>query len=413
MGVARSRLARLALVGAVALLSAACGASGEQPGTDASNAASTTSTRASDPSEPTDTQATYAVHKVDPPGPYDGIESDDFLIVSPRTIPDEVVDRIKGIELDGKKAVSATTPLSMSTFSIENHNYTIAAVDIDAYRKFTGPDKDGASFQDAWDRVASGEVAVLDSLQKRIPLDKDGYLAVGSGAQAVPIHVGAWTAQVGGIDAVVNTAWGEALDLPERNALVISTGLYSPQAVKKKLAPLLDEDMSVTDLDIVAETGIDPGVKLTTQVIGTFSEAVGVFRYTPIGGGRVQPEASWVRSHIVTDTVPLLGTVTCNKFMMPQLKAALAEVVRAGLSKEVYQTAGCYYPRYIAGTTTLSNHSFGLAIDINSTENQRGTVGQMSRAVVDIFKQCGFAWGGDWHYTDPMHFELDRIVNCG
>ncbi len=74
---------------------------------------------------------------------------------------------------------------------------------------------------------------------------------------------------------------------------------------------------------------------------------------------------------------------------------------------------GCYYPRFIAGSTTLSNHSFGLAIDINSLENQRGTVGEMHPVVVEIMKKWGFAWGGDWNYTDPMHFELERIVRAG
>ena len=39
--------------------------------------------------------------------------------------------------------------------------------------------------------------------------------------------------------------------------------------------------------------------------------------------------------------------------------------------------------------------------------NQRGTVGEMDREVVAIFKKWGFAWGGDWNYTDPMHFEMD------
>jgi len=32
---------------------------------------------------------------------------------------------------------------------------------------------------------------------------------------------------------------------------------------------------------------------------------------------------------------------------------------------------------------------------------------------VEIFKRWGFGWGGDWRYTDPMHFELNRIVNPG
>ena len=43
--------------------------------------------------------------------------------------------------------------------------------------------------------------------------------------------------------------------------------------------------------------------------------------------------------------------------------------------------------------------------------NQRGTVGEMDRTVVSIFKKWGFAWGGDWRYTDPMHFEMNALID--
>jgi hypothetical protein len=36
----------------------------------------------------------------------------------------------------------------------------------------------------------------------------------------------------------------------------------------------------------------------------------------------------------------------------------------------------------------------------------------MDRGVVAIFKRWGFAWGGDWNYTDPMHFEMARVVRA-
>jgi hypothetical protein len=111
--------------------------------------------------------------------------------------------------------------------------------------------------------------------------------------------------------------------------------------------------------------------------------------------------------------VPILGSVTCNKMIFPQLTAALNEITERGLADEIHPSeyAGCYYPRFIAGTTSLSNHSFGLALDLNTPGNQRGTVGEMDRSVVSIFKKWGFAWGGDWNYTDPMHFELVAVVN--
>ena len=350
---------------------------------------------------------------VEPPGPLDDVMwGDDLLVVGTETLPDDLVEQIEAIEVNGGPGVAATEQFSLGQISIESKVFDLAAVDPAGFRRFAGEDAD---FQDQWDRVANGEIAVLESLGQRLPLDDDGYFPVGTGDQVRDIHLGAYsTHQVGTIDALVNEPWGEELHIPADNALLISTGLASPQVVRdriEKLAP----DLSVSALDIVAETGIDPGTVQSVAFVGTFADAVGVFNYTPIGGGRVAPDPGWVKSHIATETVPILGSVTCNRYMMPQLKAALAEVQSAGLADELHpgEYAGCYYPRFIAGSTTLSNHSFGLALDLNVPGNQRGTVGEMNRTIVAIFKRWGFAWGGDWAYTDPMHFELERIVNPG
>jgi len=112
--------------------------------------------------------------------------------------------------------------------------------------------------------------------------------------------------------------------------------------------------------------------------------------------------------------VPILGTVTCNKGMLPQLRAALTEVVQRGLAGTIHpnEFGGCYYPRYIGYSPAngLSLHTWGIAVDLNVPGNLRGTVGQMDRRVVAIFKKWGFAWGGDWGYTDPMHFEMAKVV---
>jgi hypothetical protein len=396
---------------AVALLGAACGGGnggGDDPG--AASASSTSdagsATAAGTPSD--------AEHTVESPGELDTrLVGDDMLVVGQDTLPEDLIERIKRIRVKGEKAVDATEVLSIGQISAENELYDVAAVDLPAYRMFTVAKT--ANFQEQWDRLAGGEFAADEELDGQLPLDGDDYLAAGSGEDVHLIHAGAYAPQAGDLDIVVNTAWGETLGLPADNALLISTGAVSPQAARKPLKKLLGEDYSIQNLDVVKEYGLDRNAKLVAQPVGTFGDAVGTFRYRPIGGGRIAPDPAWVAEHIVTDTVPILGRVTCNKHMMPQFKAALREIVETGLADEIHpeQYAGCYYPRFIAGSNKLSNHSFGLAVDLNVPGNQRGTVGEIHRGVVDIFKRWGFAWGGDWNYTDPMHFELARIVEPG
>lgn len=407
MGAAQ-RSARVATVVAVALVSAACGGSDEpEHPDDPTNAAGSHGTTSSGVPEPSE----RIRPTVEPPGPLDSpLYGDDLLVVSDDTLPEELVEQITSVKVGGDEGVLASEQFSLGQISIESKTYNIAAVDPESFRRFA---PDAQYYPEQWERIAAGEISVPEAGAERLPMDQDEYLPVGTGEQVQEIHVGAlYRERVGTIDMLVNEPWGEELGLPQGNALLIHTGTKAPKVVREAIRNFAPE-LSITDVDIVAETGIDPGTVQSVNFVGTFAEAVGVFNYTPIGGGRVAPDPAWVRSHIVTEQVPLLGSLTCNKYMMPQLKAALLEIQDAGLGDEIYQTAGCYYPRFIAGTTTLSNHSFGLAIDINSLENQRGTIGQMHPLVVAIFKRWGFAWGGDWSYTDPMHFELREIVKPG
>ena len=249
---------------------------------------------------------------------------------------------------------------------------------------------------------------------KQLPVGDDGFLRLGDDPGAT-VHVGAWAPQAEKIDVVVNRKRGEALGIQPDNALLINTGQTAPESLRDPIREIVGGAAAVQNLDAVARFGLDPGAFDSAVLVGDFADAVGVFNFTPTGGGRIAPDPAWVRSHIVTEVVPILGSVTCNRYLMPQLKAALAEIVTRGLERRSTPSeyAGCYYPRYIAGSTTLSNHSFGLALDLNTAGNQRGTVGEIDREVVAIFKYWGFAWGGDWGYTDPMHFELSRLVNPG
>ena len=83
----------------------------------------------------------------------------------------------------------------------------------------------------------------------------------------------------------------------------------------------------------------------------------------------------------------------------------------------LYPPAGTYNCRPIAGTTRLSPHGLGIAIDIaiKHTDYWRWTKpgsdgryayrNRIPAEIVAIFEKHGFIWGGKWYHYDTMHFE--------
>ena len=59
-------------------------------------------------------------------------------------------------------------------------------------------------------------------------------------------------------------------------------------------------------------------------------------------------------------------------------------------------------------TDTPSNHSWGLAVDINAPENPfGGATHTIERPMADLWNEYGFRWGGDYSTTkDWMHMEF-------
>jgi hypothetical protein len=370
-------------------------------GGTASATEATPSPSASGPSVPVNDPRQYAVAD---PGPLKGsLLTADVLVTSSRPISDAVRARVQAVS-----GVAAVMPLSLASLSANGRTLSIAAVDPAAFRRFTPVQS--AQSDAVWSRVAGGEVAVDPTLPPKL-VDAKGYLRLGTAQGSPEVHIGAYAPIVKQISAVVNRKRARQLGIPRGNALLVSTGTLTPSAVTGRLRKVLGPNTTLQTLAL--EFNVDV---LQTAVLSGSSvpAAVGTFTYTPHADGTVTPDAAWVSGYIRRERVPLLGTVTCNKGMLPQLRAALTEVVRRGLADEIHpgEYAGCYYPRFIARDPSkgLSLHSWGIAVDLNVPGNQRGTLGEMDRRVVDIFKRWGFAWGGDWNYTDPMHFEMAEVV---
>ena len=99
---------------------------------------------------------------------------------------------------------------------------------------------------------------------------------------------------------------------------------------------------------------------------------------------------------------------------------ALARVSRAldelpdDLATYLVPAAGTYNCRRVAGSRAISMHAYGAAIDIDTrhADYWRWSPGETPRwrnripvAIVRIFAQHGFIWGGAWYHYDTMHFE--------
>ena len=356
-----------------------------------------------------------ASYAVDPPGRFrPPLRTPDVLITATESLPDSLVQRVRRVA-----GVRTVVPFSLASASVDGRTLTVAAGDLRALRAFT-PDAT-AHAQYVWDRVAGGEVAVDPTTPKKL-VDAQDEIRLGNREDSPAVHVGAYAPLVQrskGLGTVpvaqvlVNTERGEQLGLPARNALLVSTGSTTPSKLTKQVKKLLPGKASLQVLALEFDNATQTAVLAGTSV----SDAIGTFTYTNGPDGTIKPDQGWVDAYIRTEPVPLLGNVTCNKAFIPQLRAALDEIVRSGLSSAIHpdEYAGCYYPRYIGRSAAngLSLHSWGIAVDLNVPGNLRGTRGEMDRRVVAIMKKWGMAWGGDWNYTDPMHFEMNRVVRPG
>jgi hypothetical protein len=130
---------------------------------------------------------------------------------------------------------------------------------------------------------------------------------------------------------------------------------------------------------------------------------------------------------------PRLVTVTCgtNRVRLSVRPEIAQLVVRLVAHLELARHrgfdprfSGGYNCRPIAGTRTASNHSWGLAVDLDSDENPqmsasahkagghsypggRTLVSTMPQNAAAIGARYGFGWGGLYvNKPDPMHFEF-------
>ena len=102
-----------------------------------------------------------------------------------------------------------------------------------------------------------------------------------------------------------------------------------------------------------------------------------------------------------------------------QLKKVALELQKLPQFRKYLTNATSYYWRKVRGANRQSAHSYGIAIDINtsfsnywlwSNPNCSETdkikyVNRIPHEIVEAFEKYGFIWGGRWYHYDTMHFE--------
>jgi peptidoglycan hydrolase-like protein with peptidoglycan-binding domain len=144
---------------------------------------------------------------------------------------------------------------------------------------------------------------------------------------------------------------------------------------------------------------------------------------TPENAEAIRILGTWQQDNIVSVPIPQLRKalgdrapqgMQFHRLAAKQLQGLWAGWEKARLLDRVLIFDGSFVPRFVRGSrTTLSNHAFGSAFDINERYNKLGhrpaLVGERGsvRELVPIANDCGFWWGG--HYDDRkdgMHFEV-------
>ncbi len=114
-----------------------------------------------------------------------------------------------------------------------------------------------------------------------------------------------------------------------------------------------------------------------------------------------------VPTHLEIGVIP--KKIYCNRDMVAPLQKAFENLIKTGRVKELKTWDGCFNIRKKRGLSSMSLHSWGIAVDVNAFENGLGKDPKLSKAFVKCFTDAGFNWGGVWRRKDGMHFELSVI----
>lgn len=96
-----------------------------------------------------------------------------------------------------------------------------------------------------------------------------------------------------------------------------------------------------------------------------------------------------------------------NIDLVRPFESAIDNLILRGLENELKTFDGCFHIRDVRGVPgALSAHAYGLAVDINASENPLGGPVKLSPEFLQCFIDAGFDAGANFKRVDPMHFSF-------
>ena len=274
------------------------------------------------------------------------------------------------------------------------------------------PPIQSARADEVWKRVAGGEIAVDPSLPRRLE-DPQGLPPAGHvRRRPAGAHRRLRPAGQADLRAVINDKRGEQLGMParqraaglHRHAHAVGGDRRSKKAVGSGVTMqilALEFDNPSADRGPVRQLGHERGRHLHLH---------------PAPRRHASPPT---RAGSAATSAPSRCRSSARDLQQGHAAAAAGRADRgrrtAGWPARSTpgSTAAATCPRFIASDPAQGALA-ALLGDGGRPQRARATCaapsGEMDRRVVAIFKKWGFAWGGDWNYTDPMHFEMAKVV---
>ena len=128
--------------------------------------------------------------------------------------------------------------------------------------------------------------------------------------------------------------------------------------------------------------------------------------------GRIMIDDGWVATNIVTVRLHTGKRVRLHRLIAEEFRELFKKACEvSGYTPKSVQT---FVPRHIRwdARRKLSYHSWGIAVDFDPKLNpakSKDTVIRKHMEFVDVFRNAGWTWGGDWKsFIDDMHFQRSK-----